>query len=185
MTTTYGYDVGNRLTSVSTTATVVGSQVIQTRGFTYDRAGLLTSETHPEKGASGNGSVTYTSYDSRGHALRKTDGPHDLDFIYDTAERLAQVQEHGTNGRMLKVFNYSPANGPNEWSLGKLQLATRYNYETVWEAPSSCGWTRHIPTAAGTGESPNGIRWSLPRSMARPNRSTHSLKDSHTTSSGW
>ncbi len=41
---------------------------------------LLTSETHPEKGPSGNGAVTYTKYDSRGHALRKTDGHNDLAF---------------------------------------------------------------------------------------------------------
>ncbi len=138
VTTTYGYDVGNRLASVSTPANVNGTQVTQTRAFSYDLAGLLKSEIHPEKGASGNGSVTYTSYDSRGHALRKTDGPHDLVFAYDSAERLSQVREYGTNGingKMLKSFTYSSANGNNEWSKGKLQLATRYNYETVLGGP--------------------------------------------------
>ncbi|MGH7490002.1 MAG: hypothetical protein ACREMY_31005, partial [bacterium] len=109
VTTTYGYDVGNRLASVSTTANVNGTGVTQTRGFTYDRAGLLQSETHPEKGASGNGSVTYPSYDASGHALQKVDGPHNLTFQYDAAERLFQVKESGPNGRVLKAFTYANA----------------------------------------------------------------------------
>jgi RHS repeat-associated protein len=131
VTTTYGYDVGNRLSSVSTTATVGGSQVIQNRSFAYDVAGLLQSETHPEKGTSGNGSVTYPKYDSRGHVLQKVDGPHDLTFLYDSAERLAQVKETGASGRLLKAFTYAPSNGTNDWRQGKLQVATRYNYETI------------------------------------------------------
>ena len=135
VTTTYGYDVGNRLASVSTTATVGGSQVIQNRSFTYDVAGLLQSETHPEKGANGNGSLTYPKYDSRGHVLQKVDGPHDLTFLYDSAERLAQVKETGSSGRLLKAFTYASANGTNDWSQGKLRLATRYNYVTIGSTP--------------------------------------------------
>jgi YD repeat-containing protein len=54
VTTTYGYDVGSRLSSVSTPG--------QSRGFAYDRAGLLQSETHPEKGVSG--TVTYSGYNA-------------------------------------------------------------------------------------------------------------------------
>jgi RHS repeat-associated protein len=131
VTTSYGYDVGNRLSSVSTTA----AGVTQTRSFTYDRAGLLTSETHPEKGAAGNGSVTYPSYDSRGHALRKIDGPHDLTFTYEAAERLRQVKETGGAGRLLKDFTYASANGTNDWRQGKLQQANRYNYLTIGTTP--------------------------------------------------
>lgn len=122
VTTSYGYDVGNRLTSVSTPP--------QSRSFTYDRAGLLQSETHPEKGASGNGAVSYPQYDSRGHARRKTDGPNDLVFTYDAAERLSQVKEQGSN-RLLKSFSYAGANGTNDWSRGKLRDAFRYNYVNV------------------------------------------------------
>ncbi|HEX4965586.1 MAG TPA: DUF4157 domain-containing protein [Thermoanaerobaculia bacterium] len=121
VTTTYGYDVGNRLFSVATLG--------QSRNFTYDRAGLLQSETHPEKGVNGNGTVTYPRYDARGHALRKIDGPNDLSFVYDPAERLSQVNE--TNGRPLKAFTYAPANGFNDWSNGKLKVASRYNYFTI------------------------------------------------------
>src|SRR6185369_15189393 len=103
----------------------------QNRSFSYDRAGLLQSEAHPEKGAAGNGSVTYPLYDSRGHALRKVDGPHDLTFTYDGAERLAQVKETGASGRTLKSFTYATANATNDWSQGKLRQASRYNYVTV------------------------------------------------------
>ncbi|MFL6192558.1 MAG: hypothetical protein ACJ75H_00195, partial [Thermoanaerobaculia bacterium] len=131
VTTTYGYDVGNRLASVSTPATVSGTAVTQTRGLAYDRAGLLQSETHPEKGASGNGSVTYPRYDSRGHVLRKVDGANDLTFAYDAAERLTQVQETGGSARVLKAFSYATANGTNDWRQGKLRTATRYNYVTM------------------------------------------------------
>ena len=127
VTTSYGYDVGNRLASVSTTS----GSITQTRGFSYDLAGLLKSETHPEKGASGNGTVTYPLYDSRGHVLRKTDGPHDLSFTYDPAERLFRVQEAGSSGRLLKEFLYAGANGADDWRQGRLQQASRYNYETA------------------------------------------------------
>ena len=56
-TTSYAYDVGGRLKSVVTNS--------QTRLFSYDHRGFLLSETHPEKGATGNGTVTYGSYDGR------------------------------------------------------------------------------------------------------------------------
>ncbi|MFY9824607.1 MAG: RHS repeat-associated core domain-containing protein [Thermoanaerobaculia bacterium] len=123
VTTTYGYDVGNRLSSVSTLG--------QGRSFVYDRAGLLQSEAHPEKGISGNGTVFYPAYDARGHSLRKTDGPNDLAFVYDPLERLIQVNEFGSSGRPLKVFTYAPSNGANDLRQGKLWQASRYNYFTL------------------------------------------------------
>ncbi len=126
VTTTYGYDVGNRLTSVATLA--------QSRAFVYDRAGLLTSETHPEKGAAGNGTVTYPSYDSHGQARQKIDGPNDLTFVYDAADRLTRINESAT-GRALKTLTYSTANGFNDWSNGKLQQASRTNDFVVNSTP--------------------------------------------------
>ena len=89
VTTTYGYDVGSRL---HTTSTPSGS-VTQNRAFNYDNRGFLTSEQHPEKGATGNGTVTYSSYDARGHAGRVTDGPNDIGLVYDRAERLNQAKK--------------------------------------------------------------------------------------------
>jgi RHS repeat-associated protein len=123
VTTTYTYDVGNRLKQVFTTAGVV-----QTRTFNYDNRGFLTSEIHPEKGVSGNGAVSYFDYDARGHAGRKVDGPNDLTFTYDAAERLTQVKETGSSGRLLKSFAYASAFSPGDWRKGKLREATRYNY---------------------------------------------------------
>ncbi|MBW8876540.1 MAG: S-layer homology domain-containing protein, partial [Acidobacteria bacterium] len=151
VTTTYGYDVGNRLTSVATLG--------QSRGFLYDRAGLLQSETHPEKGLNGNGTVSYPSYDSRGHALQKIDGANDLSFVYDFAERLLQVNE--TNGRPLKVFTYAPANGGNDLRLGKLRQASRYNYtpfgtariDETYTYGGRDGRVSRRDTASSTGES--------------------------------
>ncbi|MCP3905818.1 MAG: hypothetical protein GY715_19500, partial [Planctomycetes bacterium] len=72
VTTEYSYDVGNRLSEVSTAA----DGVTQVRSFVYDLRGFLTSETHPEKV----GAVTYADYDALGHAGRKVDGASDLTF---------------------------------------------------------------------------------------------------------
>jgi len=64
--------------------------VTQVGAFTYDHRGLLQSESHPEKG----GPVTYDQYDARGHAKVKVDGPSDLTYTYDKAERLTQICGH-------------------------------------------------------------------------------------------
>jgi RHS repeat-associated protein len=123
-TTTYSYDVGNRLSRVQQ-ATSAGTQ---NRYFTYDNRGFLTSEQHPEKGADpgGNGKVTYSKYDARGHAGRKIDGPNDLTFTYDRAERLKQVDV--TGGNPLKAFNYGTSNAAGVRTNGRLESALRYNY---------------------------------------------------------
>ncbi|HVT56883.1 MAG TPA: RHS repeat-associated core domain-containing protein [Thermoanaerobaculia bacterium] len=126
VTTNYAYDVGDRLTQVSTSTTVNGVPTNQTRSFNYDSLGFLRSETHPEKGASGNGTVFYSNYDAVGKVGRKQDGPNDLSYIYDRAEHLIQVNE--TNVRLLKTFSYSGGNGAGDWSNGKLKTSTRYNY---------------------------------------------------------
>ncbi|MDP9119862.1 MAG: hypothetical protein M3O15_00570, partial [Acidobacteriota bacterium] len=72
LTATYRYDIGNRLSGVSATDPS-GVSGTQTRSFSYDRRGFLLSESHPEKGASGGGTVSYLNYDARGHALRRID----------------------------------------------------------------------------------------------------------------
>ncbi len=128
VTTTYGYDVGNRLASVSTNA----PEGLQQRSFNYDLAGLLASEQHPEKGVNGNGTVSYPEYDARGHLRHRIDGPtggsFDTTFLYDAAERLTHVKDldPSTNSRRdLKAFTYNTVNP----GLGKLQTATRHNYQ--------------------------------------------------------
>ena len=125
VTTTYSYDVGNRLTRVSTTT----AGTTQIRGFSYDHRGFLLSEEHPEK----DGAVTYSGYDARGHAGGKVDGAHALTFTYDRAERLVTVGE--TGGRPLKSFVYATTNATNNLRKGKLEKATRYNYYTFEPPP--------------------------------------------------
>ena len=128
-TTTYGYDVGNRLKTVS----MSDGTNTQARTFTYDNRGFLSSEQLPEKGATGNGTVTYSLYDARGHAGRVQDGPNDLTFSYDRAERLSQARETGGSQRILKSFTFATANGTTpdggtDYCNGKLKTATRNNY---------------------------------------------------------
>ena len=145
VTTNYGYDVGGRLVSASTTATVSGSPVTQTRTSSFDRVGLLQSETHPELGAAGNGSITYPRYNSRGRLLRQVDGGNDLTFAYDPAERLYQVKETGGAQRILKSFSYATANttftDPNtgipctDYRKGKVNQQSRFNYVLFGTTP--------------------------------------------------
>jgi hypothetical protein len=59
--------------------------------------GFLTSEQFPELGASGNGTIVYSNYDARGHALRKYDGQAYLKFEFDRAERLFKVRESNSD----------------------------------------------------------------------------------------
>jgi hypothetical protein len=150
VTTTYSYDVGGRLKQASTTASVpslyaggtegnlgpasTAANVTQVRNFLYDNRGFLLSEQHPEKGgAGGGGTVSYPSYDARGHAMRKVDGPNDLTFEYDKAERLKTVRETaGTPPRPLKVFSYYDTADAN---LGKVKTADRYNYVSIGGTP--------------------------------------------------
>ena len=131
--TRYDYDVGNRMVKVCQNATGAGTATCgQQRLFNYDLRGFLNSEQHPEKGLSGGGAVSYFNYDARGHALRKVDGPNDLTFTYDKAERLTQVRETGGALRTLKTFTYSTANVTDmtgtDWSKGKVVSASRFNY---------------------------------------------------------
>jgi RHS repeat-associated protein len=129
VTTTYSYDAADRLTNVQSTA----GSVTQNRWFTYDGRGFLTSEDHPEKGATGNGKVQYFTYDARGHASRVVDGPNDLTYVYDSAERLKDIKQTAGEQLPLKHFDYDTAAG---WGNGKVAAATRYNYPYL-------GTTRH------------------------------------------
>lgn len=133
--TRYDYDVGGRLVKVCQGATGVGTNTCgQQRLFTYDLRGFLLSEQLPEKGTAGNGTVSYFSYDARGHALRSVNGDsqRDLTFTFDQAERMTQVQETTGLQRVLKTFtfatsNLTDANG-TDWRKGKMTSASRFNY---------------------------------------------------------
>jgi len=131
--TRHDYDVGNRLVKVCQGATGTGTATCgQQRLFNYDLRGFLLSEQHPEKGVSGNGSISYFNYDARGHALRSVDGSSDLTFTYDKAERLTEVRETGGAQRVIKSFTYATQNLTDtlgtDWRKGKVTSASRFNY---------------------------------------------------------
>lgn len=135
--TSYRYDGADRLRRVCQGATATSCG--QLRQLTYDNRGFLTSEQHPEKGASGNGLVTWSLFDARGHAGRRLDGaaggPFDLTFSYDFAERLTQARESGGAQRVLKQYTYAAANSPGEFDRGQRKTATRFNHVTVGTTP--------------------------------------------------
>jgi len=128
VTTAYGYDEGGRLVSVSMGGT-------QSRSFTYDDRGFPTSECHPEKGAAGNGCVTYALYDAWGRPGRVTDGPNDLRWFYDRAGRPTLVRENAGQQRTLKQWTYGTGTGAADRSNGKVKTADRYNYVFLGATP--------------------------------------------------
>jgi YD repeat-containing protein len=112
-TTTYGYDLGDRLVSVN-----MGGQA---RSFQYDGRGFLTAETHPES------QTTKYTYDARGHvrsrtAAAGTPSEATVTFAYDAAERVLKVSDETGD---LKVFTYDRS--ATDKSRGKLASATRHN----------------------------------------------------------
>ncbi|MGC8917442.1 MAG: RHS repeat domain-containing protein, partial [Thermoanaerobaculum sp.] len=121
--TTYAYNVLDKMKQAQTTS----GSVTQTRLWQYDGRGFMTSETLPEKGLYGNGTVSYQSFDPLGNAGRVVDGPNDLSFTYDKAARLIEVKET-TSGRVLKAFTYATANAGSDMRKGKLVEAVANNY---------------------------------------------------------
>ena len=68
-------------------------------------------------------------FDVRGHPRRKVDGPNDLTYYYDRAERLVRVRESWGQQRLLKSFTFADSNGPNDWRKGKLWKTNRHHYD--------------------------------------------------------
>ncbi len=132
----YGHDAGGRLKSAVlqhatyTTHNDNGFSLdgpAQSRGWTYDGRGFLTSETHPETGQ-----VLYAKYDSRGNVLEKRyssePSTKSRRYYYDAAGRLDRVEHQ--NGTKYKQFEYygnsSAANGLG--ARGQLKTAKRWSY---------------------------------------------------------
>lgn len=125
VTTTYDYDVNDRLISVDMEG--AENEGTQQRFFRYDNRGFLLSERHPEKGTT---AVQYSRYDPRGHAWRKSEGPlygdFDLQFEFDAAERLKLVAKKKSATEVMPVKEMLYPDLADK-SKGKLVTATRHN----------------------------------------------------------
>jgi RHS repeat-associated protein len=118
--TAYSYDAGGNLTQVRVND---GSSPVQTRSFSYDGRGFLTSETHPELGTA----ILYSDYDPLGNPGRVRRGGWDLAYAFDAAGRLTEIKERGTT-RVWKSWDYATGNfQAGQWSNGKLRSASRHN----------------------------------------------------------
>jgi RHS repeat-associated protein len=132
-TTEYSYDEGGRLKKVCQNKS--GGSCGQERIFEYDPRGFLTSEKHPEVGASGNGTFYFCQYDSMGNPRRRRNAAcgtqnasFGLWFTYDALERLRTVKEEGVNGTqgsLVKELVYDGGLGAGE---GRVQTAKRWTY---------------------------------------------------------
>ena len=119
--TRYTYDNAGRLTQVCGGFT---TGCVQTRTFTFDGAGLMTSEVHPEL------TTWYSGFDARGQAASRRQGPAggvtDITTVLDRAGRVTSIK--GTVSNLpLKVFTYGTSNTTNDLALGKLKTALRHN----------------------------------------------------------
>jgi hypothetical protein len=131
VTTTYSYDLANRLIGVKMGA-ATGS--VQNRIFDYDNRGFLRWESQPESG------VTSYAYDARGHLMSRlqsgANSMFDLTYTYDAAERPLTVKGRDplapTTFRPIKEFVYGTTNNvvvsATDYAKGKLVSATRHNY---------------------------------------------------------
>ncbi|MEM9598130.1 MAG: RHS repeat-associated core domain-containing protein, partial [Acidobacteriota bacterium] len=137
--TTYAYDVASRLTRVRS-----GSGTVQERRYVYDNRGFLLSETHPEKGPAGNGTVTYGARDSQGRVLRVTDGPSDLNYGYDFLGRRTRVWDRNAGSRVVVAIEYDGAPGRG---VGKIWKATRNQWVDV---PWTAGATEELAKVVET-----------------------------------
>ena len=159
--TTYAYDIGDRLIGVKMTRVDGGVATTQTRSFTYDGRGFLLSETHPELGTEGNGTIVYGGYDAegkvygdydaRGHALTRTVGTDidvfDQQYVYDDAEHLTLVESRSAKNsesfRTSKSFDFL-SDDPipsNRKVKGKLRSQTRHNYQPFGDISVSEAFT--------------------------------------------
>jgi RHS repeat-associated protein len=127
MSTLYFYDVGNRLIEATTVPANNPTQVLQRRTFSFDNRGYLTAEQLPEMA---NQSISYSAYDSMGHAGLQSDGVSNLRSTFDKAGRQLLLEDKSSTGayRPLKQFTYGTGTTAANRSLGKVETASRYNY---------------------------------------------------------
>ena len=111
-TTSYGYDVNGKLTSVA--------QGAQSRSFSYDKFGFLRTETTPEKGT-----VTYDSIGSLGNVRQQTEpGSLVVSRSFDYAGRLTGVSSNEPRTYLTNAYDESGRGA----SAGKITTSVASNY---------------------------------------------------------
>jgi RHS repeat-associated protein len=138
--TRYSYDAGQRMTRVEVRGLDKnGSAHTQLRLFSYDPLGNLTLEQFPEHGT-GNGSISYSSFDALGRPRRVNLGADEIiDTYYDAAgrfnERWSKVAD---SWYKVGTVTYGSSTATN--SIGKPVTEIRYNLvrATGDSCPSGC-----------------------------------------------
>jgi RHS repeat-associated protein len=164
--TTYAYNVNDQIVTATTPAQMPdGSQVTQTRTFTYDNLGNLRSENLPE--VSGR---VYDNYDTTGRVGTEYTGKSYLRYTYDFAGRLTLLEEQQSSGqyRPLKDNVYYSSNSSG-YSLGKVQTARRYNWVIN---PYQAGGTTELGVVVREDYTYYGVDGRLDRATTRLNAET-------------
>lgn len=97
--------------------------------YSYDGRGFKTGEYD----SSENQTLSYQNIDAKGNALRTARTYNwnsttvSFDSVYDRVGRPIRIQETNDPSKVLKEFEYAPANGTNDWRAGKLWKTKRYN----------------------------------------------------------
>src|SRR5713101_2002027 len=87
-----------------------GSQ--QTRSFTYDGLGRMTSETNPETGTTTYVYDSRSGYSSPGDLVSKVDANgNNTPYYYDALHRITDMAEVIPNGVVCKRFRYDNSTG--------------------------------------------------------------------------
>ncbi len=94
-TTSYAYDVGGRLKSVSGGG--------QWRTFNYDNRGFLQYERHPEIGPSGEGYTNYCNYDALGNFGKSLNGAGTAGSCQSTATAQSLGYVYDADGLLLEI----------------------------------------------------------------------------------
>ena len=119
--TTYTYDAGGRLKTVTMND---GTATQQVRSFVYDGRGFLTRESHPEQV----GDTIYSEYDPLGQPGKRALGAGTVAFTYDPAGRVTKVADvAGSTEKVLKTFSYATTNDETNLRRGKVSEAVRHN----------------------------------------------------------
>jgi RHS repeat-associated protein len=115
-TTSYGYDVNGKLSSVA--------QGAQSRSFSYDKFGFLRTETTPEKGT-----VTYDSIGSLGNVRQQRESGGLVSHSFDYAGRLTGVSSDEPRTYLTNTYDEATDGTVSRGSsLGKLTTSMASNY---------------------------------------------------------